>query len=116
LVNVFHHFLIRLTGKKIWFICPRDRKRVIVPLCLGYYVPKVLSGSINLCHQLMIQLFLIDRAYLEKSSVKFNTTLTVVSDVNSLQAINIITFPVENNIVSIDNRDPRAFPLFPSKP
>lgn len=57
----------------------------------------------------MIQLFLIDRAYLEKSSVKFNTTLTVVSDVNSLQAINIITFPVENNIVSIDNLDPRLF-------
>lgn len=57
----------------------------------------------------MIQLFLIDRAYLEKSSVKFNTTLTVVSDVNSLQAINIIIFPVENNIVSIDNLDPRLF-------
>lgn len=57
----------------------------------------------------MIQLFLIDRAYLEKSSVKFNTTLTVVSDVNSLQAINFMTFPVENNIVSIDNLDPRLF-------
>ena len=116
LVNVFHYFLIRLPGKKKRFICPKDRKRVIIPLCLRYYVSKVLSGSINLCHQLIIQLFLIDRAYLAKSSVKFNTTFTVVSDINSLQAINIITFPVESNIVSIDNLDPRAYPLFLSQP